>query len=189
MDGPSDPDLGITKRLAPTLALWLSLAIGCYVAFWGLLLISSPHARWGRFFEVLWNSARFYGPVFVLAMTPPAILHLFAPGRAALWSKLFLLLSIVLPAVYFMMIRTQYLRETARGVHVEGVGLWNAFAYVSGLGLYTSTVSLIFAVLLREAEMRTQRRCAHLAAATAVVMFYVALFFSGFAPFFMVLYR
>jgi hypothetical protein len=124
-------------------------------------------------------------------MVPPAMLHLCAPRRLALWSKLFLLLSIVLPAIYFMAIRADYLRQIARGNHVEGVGLWNALAYVCLLGLYASVVAFVFAVLLSAREMRLAGRVArvHLGATAAVVMLYVALFVSSFAPFFAVLYR
>jgi hypothetical protein len=90
-----------------------------------------------------------------------------------------------------MMIRADYLRQTARGVHVEGVGLWNAFAYVSLLGLYASVVSLVFAVLLSAGGQLTQGRIArvYLGATAAVVILYVGLILSGFAPFFAVLYR
>jgi hypothetical protein len=194
VDGPSDTNSGISQRWVRSLALWLALAIGFFAAFWIMLLGISPHVRWDGLSRVLWLAARYYLPVFVVAMVPPAMLHLFAPRRLALWSKLFLLLSIALPAIYFMAIRANYLRETARGIHVEGVGLWNAFIYVGLVGLYASLVSFVFAVLLSAREMRSAGRVArvarvHLGASAAVVILYLALFALNFAPFFAVLYR
>ena len=191
MAGTANAGPGIGRRLTGMAALWLSVTFVLYVGFWAVLLLGSPGVRWEGFVGVLRRSAPFYVPLLLIAMAVPATLHLIAPLRAAIWARLFLVLSLVLPAAYLWTIREQYLSETARGVHVEGVGLWNAFAYLSLIGLYGSVVSLAFAGVLSAREWRRGRGIARIpvGAAAAAVLLYVALPLSGFAPFFAWLYR
>lgn len=172
------------------LVCWLLIAAALYVGWWGMIGLPASALSPARFAGILATAAPFYLPVFAVAAAVPAALHLFAGRLAATWSWLALAGSISVPIVLLLLIRTSYVNQTARGMHVEGKGLWGAFAIVALIGLYGASCALTFAIAAARGAgaARSRSRAPLIALSAAALLLYAAIAVSQFWPFFVFVY-
>ncbi len=170
---------GRRGRPAAIVATWALVAVALYVGWWGA--IAWPTYSLG----VLVTAAPFYGPLVAAAVAVPAALHLLAGRFARAWSALFLAGSLLVPLAALLAIRGAYVEQTARGMHVEGKGLWSAFALLTLLGSYGAASALVFALAVRNGPTE-RRRFARLllVGAVAALLLHAAAAVGQFAPYF-----
>lgn len=179
------------RRVFGIIATWLLVGAALYVAWWGAMILITPDFSVQRLVRILVGAAPFYAPIFVAAVAVPAALHLIAGRLARTWSWLALAGSILVPGLLVLLIRSDYVAETARGSHIEGKGLWGAFAFVAIFGMYFAACALTFAIAARrdagpDARGRSANRLIVLAA--AALLLHAANAVSQFAPFFAFVY-